>query len=263
MEKSRSANRQKIQVLEKAFLIQEYIANHSEGISLAELSADLQMNKSTIFRILDTLVDLGYVIRSPETEKYRLGYKYFILSNAAISINLREHLQPVMRRLAGETGEVVHLSVLDNDAAVCIGKYETATSNSIVIKSQIGRRSPLHASASGKIFLTYIPDNKMRDIISHTGLYPCTKNTITEMSRLERELEHIRKDGYAIDELEQDDNLRCVAAPVFDIRNRIVAAISVTGTVFSFTQEKIPVMANAVKRYAMEASQLLGYEQHL
>jgi DNA-binding IclR family transcriptional regulator len=195
------------------------------------------------------------VNKSPATGRYRLGLKLFELGSKAIaSTELREHARAHLNRVMYETEETVHFCVLDQGEVLYVEKMEPQ--RSVRMASSVGRRMPAHSTAVGKSMLAELKETEVDDIIRRWGLRAITRKTITTPAELKAELRGIRARGYAVDDEENEEGVRCVGAAVRDYSGRPVAAISVSGPAFRVTHEKVPIIAKSV----MEAGQALSSE---
>ena len=251
--------KQKVLVLEKAFIIQEQLTNYPQGISLGALASIVKMNKSTVFRILDTLHSMGYVVKKGNG-KYRLGFKYYELAQSVLDTQLKSTVIPYMRHLSEQADEIVHLSLEENNEVVYIEEIDTNSNSSITIKSLLGQRGCLHSTAAGKAYLSTLPDEEIESILTQTGMPARTRNTITDLSYFLREIKQIRQQGYSVDDLENEDNIRCVAAPIMDIHGKTIGVLDITGTVFSVTREILPKLGAMVKECTAKISGDLGFK---
>jgi DNA-binding IclR family transcriptional regulator len=249
--------RQKILVLEKAFLIQEFMTDYPQGISLGTLSAKIKMNKSTVYRILDTLHSMGYIVKK-SSGNYCLGYKYFIFTQSILDMHLKQIALPYMRQLAEKTGEIVHFAIEENHQMVFIEEIVPESTASITIKSFLGKRGSLHSTAVGKAYLSTLKNKEIEEILFETGLPAYTRRTITDSAKLISDIEKTRRRGYSIDDLENVDAIRSVAAPIMDIQGNSIGAVDIAGTVFSITSENLEEMGLAVKEYTAKISGDLG-----
>ncbi len=258
------ATKQKILVLEKAFRIQELMMRSPRGIALAEAVSELKMSKSTIFRILDTLKGLGYVLQSRETGRYSLGYRYQLLANAAGQYGgLKDISRPHLTQFAFTVGQMCHCTIRDGDEGVVVYRVQGKATGVIRIASYVGMRFALHSSAQGKILLSALGEDEVREIVARTGLPAATASTITDVDALLRELDAVRRDGYAVDEMEMQDNVRCVGVPAYDASGKLAAAVSVTGTAFDLTRDRIPEMVVEAKKCAARISDALGFRRYM
>ncbi|OLN27875.1 IclR family transcriptional regulator [Desulfosporosinus metallidurans] len=242
----------------KALMILNVLAEHQREMSLGDIAKEMQLAKSTAYGLLATLRDFGYIEQSPLDGKYRLGIRLFEVGNiVANSWDVRQVAAPFIQTLVDELGETVHLVVLDKGEVLYIDKRESTKSLRIV--SQVGTRLPAHCTGVGKVFLANLPINEVRRIIATKGLSRYTKNTITDFSRLEEELNLVRQQGYAMDNEEIMESLRCVAVPLRDHTGKVCAAISVSGPLSRFDGEQLESIVNLIVRIGQEISTSLGY----
>jgi DNA-binding IclR family transcriptional regulator len=184
------------------------------------------------------------VERSAESGRYRLGLRLFELgSRASSTLDLREHSRPHLSRVLSETQETVHFCVLDEGEALYLEKMEPQ--RSVRMASSIGRRAPVHCTAVGKAMLAALPEAEVDLVLRRHGMKALTRHTVTDAADLKAQLKLIRSRGYAIDDEENEEGVRCVAAAVRDCLGRAVAAISVSGPSFRMTRNNVPVMAKS------------------
>ncbi len=245
----------RVQVLDRAVAIVNALANVREDASLAELSELVHFHKSTVHRLVMVLERHRIIDRDPKTGRYRLGLKLFELGSAAVArFNVRDRARRHLEHLMYHTDETVHLCVLDQGEVLYLDKMEPT--RSVRLSSSIGRRNPVHCTAVGKAILACLPEQEVDDIIRRHGLPRFTTRTITTPAEFKAELRSVREKGYAVDDEEHEDGVRCVAVVVLDHENHPAAAISVSAPSFRITMEKVPMLAEAVK----EAAQTLSLE---
>ncbi|WP_338827469.1 IclR family transcriptional regulator [Neomoorella thermoacetica] len=248
-----------VQSLEKALKILEALAAAGEGIGLSELSRRLNLNKSTVYRMLSTLKAYGYVDQEETTEKYVLGLKILDLSGSLLErLDVRAVAHPYLKELADATQEVAHMVIRDGAEAVYIDKVEG--NRTIRMHSQIGRRVALHSTAVGKAILAFLPEQEVVKIATDRGLPRFTPRTITTMASLQAELARVREHGYSVDDGENEEGIRCVGAPIFDHSGQVVAALSVSGLTISVTPERVPELGKMVGHAGQEISRQLGFK---
>lgn len=248
-----------IKSVAKALKIMEILAESSKELALHEIAEKLGIPKSTVHGLISTLYNFGYVDQSPFTGKYKLGLRLFELGNiVANRWDLRTVAAPYMQSLVEAMEETVHLTILDKGEVLYIDKRESPQSLRIV--SQVGMRLPAHCTGVGKVLLAFLPSSEVKVIISTKGLPKFTKNTITNADTLEKELERIRMQGYAIDNEEFMDGLRCVAAPLRDHSGKVCAAISISGPVSRLEEERLELAKKIITKTAAEISAKLGYQ---
>lgn len=248
-----------VQSLDRTIQILEELALHREGCGITCLSNLTGLHKSTVFRLLNTLMHRGYVSKNNENDRYSLGMRILYLSSAILDgMDLRTVARPYLEELCRNTGEVIHLSTLDNGEAVYIDKVESPNKN-IRMYSQIGKRVPLHCTGIGKVLLAWLPEREVEHILRVEGMESYTKNTITNIEDMKMELKKIRDNGYAYDEIEHEEEIRCVAAPIFNINGKVVASVSISGLVLHMTSDRMPQLTQEVLKAAKNISYHLGY----
>ena len=255
-----AASPYRVQVLDRAMAIIDALADvgHQRDLSLMELAAQLQLHKSTAHRLLMILERYRMVEREPHSGRYRLGLRLFELGALAISrFNIRDYARPHLERVLFETEETVHLCVLDGGEVLYVDKVEP--SRSVRMASKIGRLAPAHCSAVGKAMLAYLPEREIDDILRQRGLARMTAKTIVTPADLKVELKAIRERGYAVDDEEAEDGVRCVGAVVLGPNGRPAGAISTSAPSFRLTVERVPAVAESVCRAARAISAESGY----
>ncbi|AQS54788.1 hypothetical protein B0W44_02380 [Novibacillus thermophilus] len=240
--------------------ILETLADEEEGLGITEISQRLGLAKSTTHRLMMTLHHKGYVVQDEKTENYKLGLKILSLYSSLLeNLSLRKVAHKHMEELANKVGETVHLVIRDDCEVVYIDKVESSK-NTIRVASQIGKRAYMHSTAVGKVLLSELSWAEVEHIIREKGLPRFTKNTITEPGELKRHLQNIKNNGWAIDNVENEEGIRCIAAPIRDRSGKIVAAISISGPVFRVTEERIQYdLIPSITRTIKLMSNELGY----
>lgn len=221
---------QLIQSVEKAVLVFECLCQADSPMRIAELSRLLRMNKTTVFRILQTYRALGYVAQDRDTDRYSPTLKLTAFSNMVLNrVELRSIARDVLRDLSREVQQSVHLSMRDRDEVVVIDKVEGPSPTRISF--HIGRRSPMHLTGTGKLMLADLPDAEIEAYIARTGLAPKTPASISSRDVFFEEIQRIRANGVAYDKGENDPEVSCVAAPVRDYSGRVIACMSIVGAI--------------------------------
>jgi len=247
-------------VLDRALAILDLLSAEGPDLSLSEISEKLDLHKSTAHRLTMVLERHKLIERHSVSGRYRLGLKLFELGSRAIShLDLRERARPVLDQLVLETGETVHLGILDDTEVLYLDKVEPA--RSVRMSSTVGRRNPVYCTAMGKAILAYLPDAQVEAIVRKHGLKAITANTITSFLDLKAELKVIRDRGYAIDDEEIEEGLRCIGCVVRNFSGGPVAAISVSGPSFRVTKEKVKELARPVISAASILSAEFGFKQ--
>jgi DNA-binding IclR family transcriptional regulator len=234
------------------------------GLTLTELSSRLNLSASTTYRLLVTLENRRYVEHNHQSGGYALGVACLDLGTVFLSqLDFRDRVLPLLESLREECKETVHLAVLDRNQmeVIYLEKLEGLLPIGMM-GSRVGGRAPAHCTGLGKCLLAYVPDPVVREVYSANGMRAYTPNTITDVDELLLEMARIRKRGYAIDEVEYEPDVKCVAAPVWNHRQTVVGAISVTGP----EQRMNRLIAEgdvieSVLEAAQEASVRLGYSR--
>ncbi|WP_286885853.1 IclR family transcriptional regulator [Aneurinibacillus sp. UBA3580] len=223
---------------------------------VTELALSLGLGKSTVSRLLATLASEGFVIKDPETQKYRLGLSILNLNTVATSnLEINRESFPTLQRLVNEIMETAHIAVLEGTDVVYLNKVECK--HPVQILSHIGRRNPVHCTSSGKVILANQEEEVIEQFIEN-GLQKYTINTITDPHDFRATLKTIREQGYAISIEEIREGVASIAAPIRDYTGKVVYAISVIGPIHRMNPYN-PSIINKVKSAAKEISDKLGY----
>ena len=244
-----------IQVLERVFLLLDVLASHQDPVPLKRISELTGLHPSTAHRILNDLT-IGRFVARPEPGSYRLGMRLLELGNVVKArLDVREAAIAPMRELHRLTHQPVNLSVRQGDEIVYIERTFSERSGMQVVRA-IGGRAPLHLTSVGKLFLAADDPQRVRAYATRTGLAGNTRNSITELSRLERELSQVRASGIARDDEELELGVRCMAAGVHDDQGRLVAGLSVSAPADRLEEAWL----SRVKATAEEISRALGHQ---
>ncbi|MBE0704726.1 MAG: IclR family transcriptional regulator [Afipia sp.] len=245
-------------IIRRSFALLETMATADTSLGITELAVRNDLPLSTSHRILKTLQDLGYVEQDPDTHKYTLGIRFLNLRGAVMrQINLAVIAMPIMKALMQRVNETVHLAVMSEGEIVYIERVEGLHTQGMY--TRIGKRAPAHSTALGKVMLAFMPEEVRQDVVTRRGLPRFSPTTITMPEELELEVDRIRARGYAIDNGETGEKVRCLAAPLRDFTGQTVAAISI-----SAPEERMPVkrdaeLGDSVSQAARLISQKLGY----
>jgi DNA-binding IclR family transcriptional regulator len=222
-----------IRAIARALDVVEAFSPERPTLSMTEISEVVGLNASTTFRLLATLQSRGYVEQDPGTGRYRIGAAILKPSTTFLAhLNVRERLYPYLVQLRDESRETVHLTILDHRSMEVIYLEKLEGLQPIgLMSSRVGGRSPVYCTAVGKALLAHQDPADVRSFFSRNGLVRYTPNTITSVDALMLELNSIRQQGYALDNAEHEDDVMCVAVPVWDHRHAAIAAISVSGPV--------------------------------
>lgn len=250
-----------VRSVQKAFMILEAIAEN-KNMGVSDLSRYLGWHKSTLFGILSTLEQAGYVVKDPDNSRYSLSLKLFGLSSKAIQdLDLYQIVHPYLKQLTEKNGETTHFVLPDKYEVIYVDKVES--SGSIRICTQIGKRMPYYCTGVGKAILAFQSEDEIKKILSYSRLISYTNHTITDYNALLRECERIRKNGYALDKEEVEDGLYCVAVPILSESGKAIAAMSMAGPTIRMTQERLPGLIEDLMRSSTEISRCIGYTKIL
>jgi len=215
-----------VRAVERTIRILEVLAAAEDGVRLADLCRLTGLDGSTALRFLSAMEKLGYVIRAPGDRRYSLGPRAAQLGGGAGLTVLQRVARPHMEALQRACGEDVNLGTMDAGAALCLETHKS--SHVLGVNLSSGLRMPAHASSLGKAMLAFVPEDRRRSLLSARPLERLTPNTITDLEGLERELELVRRRGYATDREEFCPGVVCIGAPLFNARGQVVAALSIT-----------------------------------
>ncbi len=241
----------------KAFNLLDYFSASKSEWGVRELAKETGANKSTIYRMLATLESLDVLQKNKVSEKYSLGLKLFELGNrVSIHSALVRHTHPVLEQVASEIKEAVHLGILKDQKVFMVDKIESP--KGLKLNSVIGTFSPAYCSGLGKTLLAHLNPSTLKQTVESIDLKSNTAFTITKKARFKKELEAIRKQGYAIDRQELELGLICVAVPVYNQKNQIVAALSAAGPAIRFQEDKVEDYVATLKKGALSIKQKIG-----
>ncbi|GHF63199.1 IclR family acetate operon transcriptional repressor [Amycolatopsis bartoniae] len=243
-----------VQSLRRAFELLERLADTGGEASLSELAATSGLPMPTIHRLIRTLVALGYV-RQNTNRRYALGARLIRLGENA-SMQFGTWARPLLAELVDEVGETANLAVLERDEVVYVA--QVPSKHSMRMFTEVGRRVLPHGTGVGKAILSQLPPDDVRALLDRTGMPSYTEHTVTDPEELLRHLATIARQGYAVDESEQELGVRCVAAPLTG--TPAPAAVSVSGPEGRLTKEAVSRIAPAVQRVAETLSAHLSSE---
>ena len=247
----------KVQALDRAFAVLDLLGESDTPLGLAQVASSLQLHKSTAHRFLMVL-ERHHMVERTASGKFRLGLRLFDLGNKAIEqYDLRDRAQPHLRRLVAETEETAHLCILEQARVIYIDKIEPARSVRMI--TRIGSSNPVHCTSVGKAILAFLPEDRVNDIIRRTRFERFTHRTIATAEQLRTEIEKTRRRGYAVDDEELEEGLRCIAVPVLDAQRQPVAAVSISGPSFRVTAQKLPAIANHLLQCVRGISTDMGF----
>jgi DNA-binding IclR family transcriptional regulator len=246
-----------IQSIDRALQVLELFSLEKPEWGVTEISKALNIYKSNVHNVLSTLAERGFIKKDLKTDKYKLGIKFFELGSVVIkNMDLRKIAHPYMEKLLKEFNETVHLGILVEGEILSIEQEESGQSLSPRIF--IGKRAPLHCTGVGKAIMAYLSEEEIASIVKEKGLKKYTENTITNKEDLKKELEKIREQGYAVDNMEHEEGVRCVASPIRGYTGEVIGSMSISGPAFRINESNIPNIAKKVKECCDCISEEMG-----
>ena len=240
-------------------LLEEFRGEDTE-LGVTELSKRLGLHKNNVFRLLATLESRGYIEQNKVTGNYRLGLKVLELGQVFIKhMGLLKMARPILEEIVEKCNETAYLGLIRDDRVVYVDVVEARQPVRVI--SRVGVGLPVYCSAVGKAQIAFESADEVERILNEMPLKRYTRNTITDREELLRQLEEVRERGYAIDDEEFDEGIRCVGVPVRDYTRRVIAGLSISGPAYRFTDERlreelIPLAMEAGKKLSAR----LGYD---
>ncbi|MGQ9647917.1 MAG: IclR family transcriptional regulator [Thermodesulfobacteriota bacterium] len=229
----------------------------NEELQISEISAAVGIGKSTAHHLLATLKEMNFVQQDEQTKGYSLGIQIFKLGYSYFNqLNLVKVARPYLKELCSSTKETVHLGELFGSAVLYLDKIESPLS--ITMRSKIGATKPAYCTGIGKILLAFQSEDELKKLIDELVLEPYTDNTITDKNILYEKLMQYKAQGYSIDDEEIETGLFCIAAPIYDVSGKVVAAISLSAPKYRIS-DRLDALIPEVKRVALKISNTLGY----
>lgn len=251
-------NKNPIQSAERIFQVLETLAQMGP-IGLMDLSNHLGLHKSTVHRLLTSLIYMGYARQDEDTQKYMLSYKIVGLSGQLLDkIDILPIAHSYMKQLAELSQETVHLVQRNENDIIYIDKVESKVS-SIRMVSQIGLIHPMYCSGVGKAILATLSIEEVTKIWNASVIEKKTPNTITSLDELLKVLEKVRERGYAMDDEENEIGVRCIAACIYDYRGKAKYAFSISAPLSRMMDERVEELSRHVLQVKNDLSMALGY----
>ena len=244
----------KTPAIDKAARIFHFIAERGSA-TYSEIHQNLGLPQSTTSALLASLTTHAFLRQ--KNGKYFLGLIFYELGNKSIQdVDLRELAEDSLIFLRDKTRLACHLGILDGTTGIYLAKKESQ--NAIIVRSWAGKRLSLHSSSLGKVLMAWLPESRIDALLPAEPFPAFTRNTITSRQALKEELAQVRQQGWAFDNQEDVDDVTCIAAPVFDSQQTVVAALSLSGVRFQMPKEKIPDYAKDVMQAARMMSEKLS-----
>ncbi|MFM9441393.1 IclR family transcriptional regulator [Streptomyces acidiscabies] len=246
-----------VQSVDRAISVMEILAQRGEA-GVSEVAAEIEVHKSTAFRLLGALEARGLVEQAGERGKYRLGFGIVRLAGAVTGrIDITQQARPICERLAEEIGETVNIAVLQEHYAINL--YQVRGPGAVAVHNWVGQLTPLHATSSGKVLLAALPATDRAALLAETGLKKLTPRTITAKTRLEKNLAESLERGYAYTLEELEVGLHAMAAPIRGRDGEVIAALSASGPAYRFTEDRLHEFAPVLLKGAEEISRRMGH----
>jgi DNA-binding IclR family transcriptional regulator len=241
-----------VRAVERAMQILSAFDGEHTDRGISEVAQAIGLHKATTHRIMMTLLNGGFLERADDGERFCLGLRVVELGLGALRrLDVRRAAFPYMEQLVGRFQETCDLGIFDRGWVLYVEVVHSE--HSLTIAARVGRRLPAHCTASGRVFLAFLP-SEVTEPILNAPLMACTAKTVTSPDRLREELEITRQRGYALDDEEFEAGIRAVAAPVRDIDGNVIAALSMPGPTNRMTPARIPEIAQALVEAANAVS---------
>ena len=246
-----------VQSVDRAVSVLEILAHRGEA-GVSEVAADIGVHKSTAFRLLAALEERELVEQTQERGKYRLGFGILRLASAVPGrLDVTQQARPVCEQLAAQLGETVNIAVRRLHFVVNLDQARGPSA--VGAHNWVGELTPLHATSSGKILLAFMTPEERHDVLASSGFARLTPHTITSQRELEAHVDAAARDGYASSIEELEEGLNAVAAPVRDHTGGVIAALSVSGPVYRFTEKRLREVVPDVVAAAAAISHRMGH----
>lgn len=227
-----------VQSVERALTLLNVLSEYPDGIQVTRLSEQVGLTKSTTHRLLTTLVNMNYVLKDKDSDKYKLGYQVVYLSRQLLNnSDLIQVSRPYLKKLCDDVNEAIHLCIEDNEEVLYIDKLEST--QTIRMYSRIGNRRPFYCTGVGKVLLAGMESERYKQILQNIDFEVRTPNTITTPEKLTEEVRRVKELGYALDNVEVEEGIRCIAAPIYNAKGNIIASFSISGPSNRVTLERI------------------------
>jgi IclR family KDG regulon transcriptional repressor len=248
---------QRIESVAKALTILLLFKINKPNWGVTEIARELGMQKSTVYRLLATMEEFGVVRKTRDGRNYRLGMRLFELGSVvANTFDLRDIALSYLYKVSEQSGETVHLGVLNDNEAMSIEAVDGR--NTLKSSILIGKKTPIYCTSVGKAILAFLALESQKEIIEKINFTKFTDKTIVDPKTLAAELELTRKRGYAVDNMEHEVGVRCIAAPIWDSTDKVVASLSISGPSIRLTETTIPELAQLIMATTKEISKELG-----
>lgn len=249
----------KIQSLERAFEILRLFKKQDE-IGISEIAQSVNLSKSTAFGLVNTLVQVGFLEKDADSKKYRLGMELFEFGTLVEKrMDIKKIAKPYCDMLSQKYGLTIHLAANKNGEVLYIDKYDQP--DFFIMYSQIGQTAPMTCTGLGKVMLAFEDENYIQKYILSKPFHIQNEQSIADEETLRKNLAEIKNKGYACDDGEMSDVLKCYAAPIFNRHKKPIAAISISGIKSKVESENTQEIIEDIKNAAKEISLKIGYRE--
>jgi IclR family acetate operon transcriptional repressor len=245
-----------VQTIDRTVQILNVVSTAPSGLTLTALCSRLDLPKTTVYRMLQALVEHDFLRKDDVAKAYRLGPALLTLgANSLFQWDLRSIARPYLEQLAQATHETVCLNVLHKDKVICLDTIESDRSTPFVVR--VGREMELHCSASGKAIMAFLSEGRIRHNLGRR-LRPCTERTMTDLNELLRHFEDVRGQGYALCDGELEVGVRAIAAPVMQNGRQVVGSVAIIAPAERLDEEAQQQLAPQLLQTARQVSMRLG-----
>lgn len=243
--------------IERTMDVLESLCGQAHGLTVTELAGALKVPKGIVSRILATLVDSGYIVRDPLSNRFRVTFKFVSLGFRHVDqLGVEEHYRPLIEALAEESGELVHIALVEGESIRYIARAEGK--NRVRVVSILGTKALLHASGAGKVLLASLPPEHAVSLAMKSGLERRTAKTLTSVEALRKELDGVRKQGFAINLGEADEGVSSVAAPIRVGKGPLIGAVSISGPSFRLSETRLRQYGKTLALLGQELGPILS-----
>lgn len=246
-----------VRAIERALQILKSFDDHHPERGVSEIAEVVGLHKATTHRILATLMNYGFIERSPDGLKYRLGLELVDLGfKVTRRMDLRREALPYLKNLAIEINEAVDLSIWDQAQVLYIEMIQS--NHALTVSASVGQRLPAYCTASGKLFLAALPKEELTAYLK-MPMQSFTKNTLIDPPQILNMLQRVKDEGSATDNEEFEYGVSALAAPVFNQQNQVIASVSIPGPASRLTPDRINELIPALMKTTNEISRRLGW----
>lgn len=247
-----------VQSVDRTLCILELLSDYEEGLGITEIGEKLELHKSTVHRLLATLIYKGYAKQNKNTSKYEMTFKLFEIGSKKVEkIDLVTISKPYLTELMKKTNEVIHLGVREGIEIIYVAKVESP--KSMRMRTRIGMSKPMYCTAMGKAMLSQMEDDEIQEIWNASYVERLTENTIIDFNKLKNKLFEAREKGYTVDDQEVEIGIKCLGTVIKDYEGNVCGAISISSSPLTLTADKESYYLKLLLEYADKISKELGY----